>query len=96
MHFKAAEQKKQRNQKAKERRKRKRPNQWLKPENRANQIKQVQKGYKKGKMQVIPGQGGTNWKTEKPKQPSATEMDDIRARVDALRTPTAAKQVLLL
>ena len=33
--------------------KRKRPNQWLKPENRANQIKQVQKGYKKGKMQVI-------------------------------------------
>ena len=27
----------------------------------ANQIKQVQKGYKKGKMRVIhPGQGGTN------------------------------------
>ena len=50
------------------------------------------KATRKEKMQVIhPGQGGTNWKTEKPKQPSATEMDDIRARVDALRTPTAAE-----
>ena len=89
----AAERRKQRNQKAKERREKKKTESMAqaREQSESNQASAKRLQERKDAGHTPPGQGGTNWKTEKPKQPSATEMDDIRARVDALRTPTAAE-----
>lgn len=91
--------------KAKERRQNKKTESMAqaREQSESNQANQYRQQEKKDAGHTPPGQGGTNWDQDMPdlteemaranppsKQPSATDMDDIRARVDALRNPQSA------